>query len=257
MMRGLDGQRDSLVIVPTYNEVRNLERLAEAVLSLGTPGQYDLLIVDDNSPDGTGQLADHLVAERPDRVAVIHRQSKLGLGTAYVDGFRYALQQGYAYIFEMDADFSHDPAVLPELRIALDAADLVLGSRYVGGGCAPGHSLWRRTLSQLGSRYASTVLGLRLRDLTGGFKGFRAATLAGLNLDELRSNGYAFQIEVTYRAHLRGLRIVEHPIRFGPRLAGRSKMRPGIIWEALIVVWRLRFNPRRSRQTLCWPPQVD
>jgi dolichol-phosphate mannosyltransferase len=249
--------RDSLVIVPTYNEIDNLGRLVRAVLDQNQVAEFNLLVVDDNSPDGTGQLADLLAAEHPDRMAVIHRDGKLGLGTAYVEGFRYALQHGYSHVFEMDADFSHDPATLQELRCTLEDADLVLGSRYVDGGSAPGQSTWRRMLSRLGSMYASTILGLPLRDVTGGFKGFRAGTLAALDLQAIRSNGYAFQIEVTYRAFSSGLRVVEQPITFGPRLSGHSKMRLGIICEALIIVWRLRFTSQRSRQSLCWPPPAD
>jgi dolichol-phosphate mannosyltransferase len=239
--------RDSLVIVPTYNELQTLEPLVEAVLRQNTPAPLNLLIVDDNSPDGTGELADHLVRRQPDRLSVLHRESKLGLGTAYVSGFRYALAHGYRHVFEMDADFSHDPAMLPVLRSTLTEADVVLGSRYVSGGAAPGWSVWRLALSQVGSAYARSVLGLPFRDLTGGFKGFRASVLAALDLSSIKSNGYAFQIEITYRSFLNGFRIVEAPIVFGPRLAGRSKMRKAIILEALLVVWRLRKTTRLSQ----------
>ena len=232
--------RDNLVIVPTYNELQNLQPLVEAILGQNASTPFNLLIVDDNSPDGTGELADHLVREQPDRLSVLHREGKLGLGTAYVHGFQYALAPGYDHVFEMDADFSHNPAMLPVLRSALNEADLVLGSRYVSGGGAPGWSVWRLALSQLGSAYARSILGLPFRDLTGGFKGFRASVLAALDLNAIKSNGYAFQIEVTYRSFLNGFRIVEEPIVFGPRLNGRSKMRKGIVLEALVVVWSLR-----------------
>src|SRR5438270_250068 len=157
--------RDSLVIVPTYNEAETLECLVQSVLCQDSPTPFSMLVVDDNSPDGTGDLADFLAAEWQNRLAVLHRQSKLGLGSAYVEGFRYALEHGFSHVFEMDADFSHDPVALPALRSALENADLVLGSRYIRGGSAAGQPVWRRALSQLGSRYASIVLGLPFRDL--------------------------------------------------------------------------------------------
>jgi dolichol-phosphate mannosyltransferase len=237
------GARDSLVIVPTYNEAENLRRLVAEVLR---SEPFDVLVVDDNSPDGTGALADLLVAERPDRVSVLHREGKLGLGTAYLEGFRFALAHRYKHVFEMDADFSHDPASLPVLRsVLLDRADVVLGSRYVAGGGTQRWPVWRRVLSQGGSRYAGIVLGLPFRDLTGGFKGFRARVLSRLDLDAIQSNGYAFQIEVTYRSHQLGFRIVEEPIIFADRRVGYSKMHARIVVEALLVVWRLRFEGLR------------
>jgi dolichol-phosphate mannosyltransferase len=241
----VDQNHDSLVIVPTYNEVDNLECLVEAVLDQSSSPAFDLLVVDDNSPDGTGDLADFLACERPDRLVVIHRAGKFGLGTAYIEGFRYALQHGYTHVFEMDADFSHDPSALPVLRAALEDADVVLGSRYIPGGTAAQWSGWRRALSQLGSTYARFILGVPVHDLTGGFKGFRADALAALDLGAIRSSGYAFQIEVTYRTLLHGFHVTELPITFGPRLAGHSKLRPGIILEALLVVPRLRLTSRR------------
>src|SRR5262245_49998622 len=236
--------RDSLVIVPTYNEVENLPPLVRQVLANDL---FDVLVVDDNSPDGTGARADELVAERPDRVSVLHRGGKLGLGTAYVEGFRYALANRYQHIFEMDADFSHDPAVLPALRTALQSgADVVLGSCYIPGGATHHWPAWRRLLSQAGSRYAGFVLGLPFRDLTGGFKGFRARVLSRLDLSGIQSNGYAFQIEVTYRSHQLGFRIVEEPIMFADRSVGYSKMHARIVAEALLVVWRLRLEGLRQ-----------
>ena len=248
MFQTSDACRDSLVIIPTYNEAMTLEFLVEAILNQATPAPLSVLVIDDNSPDGTGDLADFLAAEWPDRLSVLHRDRKLGLGSAYVDGFRFALEHGFNHVFEMDADFSHDPAMLPTMRSMLEWADVVLGSRYVHGGSAPGWSFWRRALSQLGSRYAGVILRLPFRDLTGGFKGFRAEALMALDLDSIQSNGYAFQIEVTYRTYVNGFRIIEQPITFGKRLAGRSKMRPSIIVEALLVVWRLRFTAGRSLQ---------
>jgi dolichol-phosphate mannosyltransferase len=241
--RYADGKRDSLVIVPTYNEVANLERLVKAVLALRA---FDVLIVDDNSPDGTGELGDVLALEHPNRVAVLHRPGKNGLGRAYVCGFRYALAHQYSRVFEMDADFSHDPASLLTLRSALDRADVVLGSRYVPGGVTSHWPAWRRALSQGGSRYAGIVLGLPIRDLTGGFKGFRSMVLSSIDLDAIQSNGYAFQIEVTYRCQRRGFQIVEEPIVFVDRRAGRSKMHARIVVEALLVVWRLRLESARG-----------
>ena len=236
--------RDSLVITPTYNESATLEHLVERVLSAGP---FDMLIVDDNSPDGTGDLAERLSEKHRGRVNVLHRLEKLGLGTAYVTGFRWALDHSYERIFEMDADFSHNPATLPVLRQRLDEADVVLGSRYVPGGRTQRWPLWRRVLSQGGSRYAAAVLGLSFRDLTGGFKGFRAIALASLDLDAVHSNGYAFQIEMTYLLHAGGWRIVEQPIVFQDRLIGQSKMHARIVLEALFVVWRLRFTPPAVR----------
>jgi dolichol-phosphate mannosyltransferase len=240
--RNPERRRDSLVVVPTYNEADNLERLVDQVIKVGP---FDLLIVDDNSPDGTGGLADRLVADRPTRVSVLHRAEKLGLGSAYVAGFRHALAHNYQRVFEMDADFSHDPAMLPSLRANLDRADVVLGSRYIAGGGTRRWPAWRRALSQFGSRYAALVLGLPFRDLTGGFKGFRSRVLSALDLDAIQSNGYAFQIEVTYRSFKHGFHIVEAPITFSDRRAGHSKMRAGIVTEALLVVWRLRFESGR------------
>jgi dolichol-phosphate mannosyltransferase len=234
--------KDSLVLVPTFNEAANVEQLIDAVLEASTEPRFDVLVIDDNSPDGTGAIADACAAARADRVNVAHRPAKLGLASAYIAGFRYALANGYRHVFEMDADLSHDPIFLPTLRAELETADVVLGSRYVRGGAAPGAPRWRRALSRSGSAYAAAVLGLPFHDLTGGFKGFRAAVLASLDLEAIRSNGYAFQIEVTYRCYRRGFRIVEHPIVFWPRLAGRSKMHARIVAEALLVVWRLRME---------------
>jgi dolichol-phosphate mannosyltransferase len=236
--------RDSLVIVPTYNEADNLERLLRAVIRQSPSRPFDVLVVDDNSPDGTGELAELLVAEWPERLAVLRRPGKLGLGSAYLDGFHHALANGYQHVFEMDADFSHDPAQLPVLRSALNHADVVLGSRYIRRGAARRWPFWRRVLSQGGSIYAGAVLGLPFQDLTSGFKAFRAAALAALDLDAIHSNGYAFQIEVTYQCFRRGFRILEHPIVFGPRSAGRSKMDARIVVEALLLVPRLRFASR-------------
>ena len=233
-------RNDSVVVIPTYNEAENLERLVEMVLA---QGPFDVLVVDDNSPDGTGAIAEALGDRYPGRVVVLHRPAKQGLGTAYRAGFGYALARGYAYVFEMDADFSHDPKALPQLRAALNKADMVLGSRYVRGGATANWPFARRLLSRCGSLYAALVLGLPFHDLTGGFKGFAARVLQSLDLDAIQSNGYAFQIEVTYRAYRSGFRIVEYPITFVDRRLGKSKMRPGIVTEALRIVWALRLGP--------------
>jgi dolichol-phosphate mannosyltransferase len=230
---------DSLVIVPTYNEADNLDRLARAILDLEG---FDLLVVDDNSPDGTGRVAEELRDRYPDRISILHRPSKLGIGTAYLEGFRIALTREYPYVFQMDADFSHDPADLPRLRDALGRADVALGSRYVSGGGTTNWPLWRRALSRCGSLYASLLLGVPVADLTGGFKGFRRPVLQALDLASVRSNGYAFQIEVTYRCWQQGFRIVEVPITFVERRSGRSKMSSRIVVEAALLVWQLRFE---------------
>lgn len=227
----------ALVIVPTYNECENLPPLVRDVLA---QGDFSILVVDDNSPDGTGRIAEDLKVESGGRVDVLHRAGKLGLGTAYIAGFRYALAHGYDIIFEMDADFSHDPAMLPRFLETIQSADLVLGSRYVPGGGTVNWSLPRRFISRGGSLYARTILGLPYRDLTGGFKCFRQSVLAAIDLDAIQSNGYGFQIELTYRAAQLGFQIQEIPITFVDRRVGQSKMSRRIVAEAMTVVWRLR-----------------
>lgn len=242
-------RRDSLVIIPTYDEAENLGLLASMVFNNGL---FDVLVVDDNSPDGTGQIADRLARRSRGRLSVIHRPAKLGLGTAYVDGFRYALDRGYDHIFQMDADFSHDPASLPMLSRALKDVDVVLGSRYVRGGGTRNWSPFRQLLSRAGSVYAAVVLGLPFHDLTGGFKGFRRQALETLDLESIRSNGYSFQIEVTYRCYSQGLRIAEVPIVFEDRRVGQSKMDSRIVAEALWVAWALRLGPHPRREVPSW-----
>ncbi|HET7036061.1 MAG TPA: polyprenol monophosphomannose synthase [Thermomicrobiaceae bacterium] len=233
----------ALVVVPTYNEHENLRPLVDAILH---DPRFDLLVVDDNSPDGTGELAERLSAAMPERVFVLRRSGKLGLGTAYRAGFSWALARDYELICEMDADFSHDPASLPRLVDAAERADLVLGSRYIAGGGTENWSMLRRVISQGGSLYSRLILGLPYRDLTGGFKCFRRRVLERIDLDEVDATGYAFQIEMTYRAAQAGFRIVEVPITFHERRAGKSKMGPGIMLEALLRVWKLKFNLRRA-----------
>ena len=230
---------EALVIIPTYNERENLKSLCDQVLT-ALPSA-DLLVVDDNSPDGTGQLADELAAQNP-RIQVLHRSGKLGLGTAYIAGFRYALSKHYEFVFEMDADFSHDPVYLPALLgAAKDGAGVVIGSRRVPGGGTENWGLSRQLISAGGSLYARTILGLDVRDLTSGFKCFRREVLAAIDLDAVRSNGYSFQIEMTYRAVRKGFSVAEVPIIFIDRRAGQSKMSSKIFAEAMGMVWRLRF----------------
>ena len=235
------------LILPTYNEAENLEPLVRAAidqLTVAAPGAHRILVVDDDSPDGTGRVADRLAEELP-AVEVLHRPGKAGLGSAYIDGFRRARAGGADLVMEMDSDFSHDPADLPRLIAAAGHADLVLGSRYVAGGGVGGWGLGRRLLSRGGCRYARTVLGVELRDLTGGFKCFRREVLEALDLGGVRTDGYGFQIELTYRALRAGFRVVEVPIVFRERRTGTSKMTPRIALEALWKVPALRVRPPR------------
>jgi dolichol-phosphate mannosyltransferase len=234
------------VVLPTYNEAENLGPISQAILER-LPGAT-LLVVDDGSPDGTGGLADGLAAADP-RVRVRHRPAKQGLGRAYLDGFGLALAGGALIVIQMDADFSHDPAVLPGLiaPIAADRADLVIGSRYVAGGGVEDWGLLRRLISRGGSRFARLVLQLTPHDLTGGFKAWRASTLGAIPFDGIHAGGYVFQIEMTYRASRLGARIEETPIVFRDRRAGQSKMSRRIIVEALVVVLTLRWDELRGR----------
>ena len=233
--------QEVLIIVPTYNERDNIEPLTQRVFE-HLPEAH-ILVVDDASPDGTGALADRLSAADP-RIQVMHRPRKLGLGTAYVAGFRYGLERDYQYLFEMDADFSHDPQYLPAmLTLARSGVDLVLGSRYTPGGGTENWSLGRKVLSQGGSIYARTVLGVPVRDMTGGFKCFRRRVLEGLDLDAVQSEGYSFQIEMTYRAIRRGFNVAETPIVFVDRRVGQTKMSRQIFLEAIWMVWKLRLDP--------------
>jgi len=227
------------VILPTYNEAENLEMAGSAVLEVldeAAPGSHRLLVVDDASPDGTGAIADRLARTHGGAVEVHHRRRKDGLGRAYLAGFARALDGGAELVVEMDADLSHDPADLARLLAAAGTADLVLGSRYVPGGQVLGWGPLRCALSRGGCRYAQAILGLDVRDLTGGFKCFRREVLEGIDLPSVRSQGYGFQVELTYRAVLRGFRVREVPIVFRDRRAGRSKMS---WWIALEAAWRV------------------
>ena len=231
------------LILPTYNEAENLEPLVRAALprlAEAVP-EHHVLVVDDCSPDGTGAIADRLAAEHAE-VEVLHRPGKEGLGRAYIAGFEHALGRGAELLIEMDADFSHDPADLPRLIAAAADADLVLGSRYVPGGGIADWGRFRRTLSRGGSLYARAILGVPIRDLTGGFKCFRRATLEGIDYRDTHADGYGFQIELTYRAYRRGFRVREIPIVFRDREAGTSKMTARIALEAIWKVPALRFR---------------
>jgi dolichol-phosphate mannosyltransferase len=230
------------VCLPTYNERENLERMVRTLHELGV----SVLVIDDNSPDGTGQLADRL-AEELDGVEVLHRERKEGLGPAYLAGFRRALTDGAELVLEMDCDFSHDPADVRRLIAATDGADLALGSRYVEGGSVGNWGLVRRAVSSGGSLYARVLLGVPVRDLTGGFKCYRRAVLEAIDLDAISSKGYAFQIETTYRALRAGFRVVEVPIRFVDREEGGSKMSRRIVLEAIWKVPALRLKGMAGR----------
>jgi dolichol-phosphate mannosyltransferase len=228
------------LVLPTYNEAGNIEPFVEAVLAK-LPASARVLIVDDNSPDGTGEIADRLAA-RDEAVSVLHRPRKEGLGPAYIAGFKHALAGGAGRVLEMDSDFSHDPAYLPRLLEASERADLAIGSRYVPGGGVGDWTALRRAISRGGSAYARLVLGLGVHDLTGGFKCFRREVLEAIDLDSIRSRGYAFQVEMTYRAIQRGFEVVEVPIVFRERRAGASKMNRSIVAEAAWRVPLLRFG---------------
>jgi dolichol-phosphate mannosyltransferase len=229
----------ALVVVPTYNEKENIRRLITTVLE--QDARLEMLIVDDGSPDGTGDIVDEIAAREP-RVHALHRERKMGLGTAYRAGFKWALERDYAYIFEMDADFSHDPNHLPQFLAAILETDLVLGSRYRGGKVTVVNWPMSRLLLSYGANiYARIVTGLRLDDSTGGFKCFRRKVLEAIDLDDVRSNGYAFQIEMSFRASRKGFRIMEIPIVFVDRTEGTSKMSGHIVREAVFMVWRLRW----------------
>lgn len=226
-----------LIVIPTYNEKENIPVLVP-LLRQTVPGAH-ILIVDDNSPDGTGEIADALAAQDP-AVHALHRTEKNGIGQAYVAGFTWGLARGYERLIQMDADLSHDPKYLPGLLNASERYALVLGSRYVRGGGTENWGLGRRLLSRGGSLYAQIILGLPLHDLTGGFKCWRRHVLADIDLPSVLSNGYSFQIEMTYRAIRKGMRVHEVPIVFVDRTAGKSKMSRRIFVEAIGVVWKLR-----------------
>jgi dolichol-phosphate mannosyltransferase len=241
-----DPRGPAWLVLPTYEEAENLEPFVAAVLPK-LPAEARVLIVDDNSPDGTGEIAKRL-EEVEERVRFLHREHKEGLGPAYIAGFRKALAEGAGLVLEMDADFSHDPAYLPRLLEAAKRADLVIGSRYVEGGGVRNWGPLRRVISRGGSAYARFILGVEVKDLTGGFKCFRREVLEAIDLDAVDARGYAFQIEMTYRALEAGFEVAEVPIVFRDREVGKSKMDSSIVREAMWRVPRMRFGRRRGRR---------
>ena len=241
----------ALVVIPTYNERENIVQLVETILKL--PVKVDILIVDDNSPDGTGEIADQLAKKYP-QVHVLHRSEKNGLGRAYCAGFAWALEQDYEYIIEMDGDFSHNPNDIPALIEAAKNADLVIGSRYINGIRVINWPLKRLLLSMGAAKYVQIITGMPITDPTGGFKCFRRHTLQLIDLNKIRSNGYSFQIEMSHIVWRNGMKIVEIPIIFTDRFQGTSKMSKKIVWEAIWMVWRLliqnhfRRHPRPTKK---------
>src|SRR2546421_2733299 len=234
----------TLIIIPTYNELENLRPLLQEIFSYAQ--ETDMLIVDDNSPDGTGKLADEIHNENP-QVHVLHRAGKLGLGTAYIAGFKYAVAHGYDAAFEMDADFSHDPRYLPDFLKAIERADLVIGSRYVRGGGTPNWSLIRRFISGGGNIFARFLLGIPVHDCTAGYRCYRRRVLETIDLDTIQSQGYAFQIELAYRVMQHGFKIVETPIVFMDRRVGKSKMSRKIVIEGFTYVFKARFSKQSKK----------
>ena len=236
----------TLIIIPTYNEIDNLPPLLKEIFSY-TP-EIDVLIVDDNSPDGTGKLADE-IHEQNTQVSVLHRAGKLGLGTAYIEGFKYAIEHAYDAAFEMDADFSHDPHFLPDFLKAIENADLVIGSRYIPGGDTPNWTMLRRLISGGGNIFARFMLGIPVHDCTAGYRCYRRKVLESIDLDTIQSQGYAFQIELAYRVMQHGFKIVETPIVFMDRRVGKSKMSRTIVIEGFTYVIKARFS-KQPKQTI-------
>ena len=237
------------MVIPTYNEVENLPKLVQAIFSLPLPG-LGLLIIDDNSSDGTGKLADQLSKEHPGRIEVLHRPGKMGLGTAYVTGFQMAVKTGADAVGQMDADFSHPPAKLVELAAALKECDVAVGSRYIpGGGVDRDWPVWRKMLSAFGNWYARTILGMKLHDVTGGFRLYKKELIQRLPFDRIRSSGYVFQVETAYLITLLGFKFKEVPIYFAERQLGKSKMSFRIQVEAALRVWQLLWNYRDLKRS--------
>ncbi|WP_337865225.1 polyprenol monophosphomannose synthase [Ignavibacterium sp.] len=228
-----------LVIIPTYNEIENVKKIIPVVLEQNE--NVDVLIVDDNSPDKTGDYVESLSKENS-RIKLIRREKKLGLGTAYIAGFKYAVQNNYSYVFEMDADFSHDPKEINNFLDAIKDADVVLGSRYINGVRVLNWPMRRLLLSYFASVYTRIITGLPVKDATGGFKCFRIDVLKAIDLDRIKSNGYSFQIEMSFKAYKKGFRIKEIPIVFLDRVKGKSKMSKKIVIEAIFMVWKLRLR---------------
>jgi dolichol-phosphate mannosyltransferase len=229
----------ALVVTPTYNEAENITAFIAKVLSQDP--SLEMLIVDDNSPDGTGDMIAKLQAENP-RIHMIRRAGKMGLGTAYVVGFKYAIAQGYDFVFEMDADFSHNPAEIPNFLKRMEDCDLVIGSRYVDGVRVVNWPMKRLLLSYFANVYTRIITGMPIKDATGGFKCFKRKVLESIDLDRIHSNGYAFQIELNFKAWSKGFKVVEHPITFVDREVGVSKMSKNIVYEAVFMVWQLKLQ---------------
>jgi len=242
----------TLVVVPTYNERENLPPLAQRLLGLAVP--VDMLVVDDNSPDGTGKIADELAAKHPS-LHVLHRTEKNGLGRAYIAGFKWALERGYELVFELDGDFSHNPDDIPMFLEAAKDADLVLGSRYLNGIRIINWPLSRLMLSKCAAKYVQLITGMPFTDPTGGYKCFRRRALEAVGLDAVRSNGYSFQIEMTHKLWRQGMKVSEVPIIFTDRFQGHSKMSGHIVKEALWMVWRLWFQNGMRRRPRSSPPK--
>ena len=231
--------KKTLIVIPTFNEAENIERLIDRILFQGIKN-LDVLIVDDNSPDGTAQIVENIAKDEP-TVFLIKRPGKMGLGTAYVTGFKYAIEHGYDYVFEMDADFSHDPEEIPNFLRAIESYDLVIGSRYIVGVNVINWPLTRLILSLTANKYTRVVTGLPIKDCTGGYKCFRCEVLENIGLDKIHSDGYSFQIEMNFKTWEMGYRMHEIPIVFTDRIAGSSKMNKKIIREAIWMVWKLKF----------------
>lgn len=229
----------TLVVTPTYNEAENITRFISEVLAQGP--DIEILVVDDNSPDGTGDLVAGK-QEGNDRIHLLRRAGKMGLGTAYVEGFRYAISKKFDYVFEMDADFSHNPEEIPKFLGKMNGCDLVLGSRYTGGVRVVNWPIRRLILSYAANVYTRIITGMPLKDSTGGFKCFKRKVLEAIDLDKVHSNGYAFQIEMTFKAWSKGFKVCEHPIIFLDRMSGVSKMSKGIVYEAVFMVWKLKLH---------------
>ena len=229
----------AIIVVPTYNEYENVERLTGEIHRFQP--QVNILFVDDNSPDGTSDLIKKIQRENSN-IYLLERQGKMGLGSAYIAGFKFALEKGFEYIFEMDADFSHDPKEIPNFLEAIELNDLVLGSRYIKGVNVVNWPLKRLLLSYFANMYTRIITGISVRDSTGGFKCFRRQVLEDIDLNNIKSNGYAFQIEINFKAWKKGFRLKEIPIIFIDRVFGQSKLSKKIMWEAIFLVWKLRFN---------------
>ena len=229
----------TLVVTPTYDEAENIEKFIAQVLAQSP--EIEILVIDDNSPDGTGDIVERVKAQNP-RVHLIRRPRKMGLGTAYVEGFKFAIARGYDHVFEMDADFSHSPEEIPRFLEKAQSCDLVLGSRYTNGVRVVNWPIRRLILSYAANVYTRIITGMPVKDATGGFKCFKRKVLEAIDLDKVRSNGYAFQIEMSFKAWSKGFKVCEHPIVFEDRRSGVSKMSKKIIYEAVFMVWKLKFQ---------------